>query len=334
MSPATPTRPTHVLITGGAGFIGSHLTRRLLERGDRITVLDNFNDFYDPARKRANVAPFLEAPHRDRYRLVEGDIRDADLVDGLFAEGSFDCVVHLAARAGVRPSLEQPILYEEVNCIGTLRLLEAARRHGPENFVFGSSSSVYGINDKVPFSESDGVDRPISPYATTKRAGELLCFNYHHLYALRTSCLRFFTVYGPAQRPEMAIHKFTDLLARGEAVPMFGDGTSRRDYTYIDDILDGIVAAMELAPGFEIFNLGGAETTALKDLIHWIAEELEVEPRIEYLPAQPGDVPITYADVGKAGRQLGYSPKVPIREGLRRFVAWYRERHPVASVER
>jgi len=321
---------SHVLITGGAGFIGSHLTRRLLDRGDRITVLDDFNDFYDPARKRANVVPFLK-PASDGYRLVEGDIRDADLVDRLFAEGRFDAVVHLAARAGVRPSLRQPILYEEVNCIGTLRLLEAARHHGPEVFVFGSSSSVYGINEKVPFSESDEVDRPISPYATTKRAGELLCYNYHHLYGLRTACLRFFTVYGPAQRPEMAIHKFTDLLARGEAVPMFGDGTSRRDYTYIDDIVDGMVATLDLAPDFEIVNLGGAETTALKDLIRWIAEELAVEPRIEYLPAQPGDVPITYADVRKAGRLLGYSPKVPIREGLRRFVTWYREHHPAVS---
>lgn len=321
---------SHVLITGGAGFIGSHLTRRLLDRGDRITVLDDFNDFYDPARKRANVAPFVDRVDGS-YRLVEGDIRDAALVDRLFADGGFDAVVHLAARAGVRPSLRQPILYEEVNCIGTLRLLEAARHHGPEVFVFGSSSSVYGINEKVPFAESDEVDKPISPYATTKRTGELLCYNYHHLYGLRTACLRFFTVYGPAQRPEMAIHKFTELLARGEPVPMFGDGTSRRDYTYIDDILDGVVAALDLAPDFEIVNLGGAETTALKDLIHWIAEELAVEPRIEYLPAQPGDVPITYADVAKAGRLLGYSPKVPIREGLRRFVGWYRERHPAVS---
>lgn len=326
MESSEPRRPAHVLVTGGAGFIGSHLTRRLLGRGDRVTVLDDFNDFYDPARKRANVAPFLEhEAKQERYRLVEGDIRDAALVDELFAHGRFDAVVHLAARAGVRPSLQQPILYEDVNCIGTLRLLEAARRHGPEVFTFGSSSSVYGINEKVPFSESDPVDQPISPYATTKRAGELLCYNYHHLYGLKVSCLRFFTVYGPAQRPEMAIHKFTDLLARGEKVPMFGDGASRRDYTYVDDILDGLVAAMDLGPGFEILNLGGAETTALTDLIHGLAAELDVEPKIEYLPAQPGDVPITYADVGKAGRLLGYSPKVPIREGLRRFVAWYRQ---------
>jgi len=313
----------HILLTGGAGFIGSHVARRLLGRGDRVTALDDFNDFYDPALKRANAA---ELAAREGWRLVEGDIRDAALVDGLFRDGGFDAVIHLAARAGVRPSLREPILYEEVNCIGTLRLLEAARRHGPANFVFASSSSVYGINEKVPFAESDPVDLPISPYATTKRAGELLCFNYAHLYGLRTSCLRFFTVYGPSQRPEMAIAKFTDLLARGETVPLYGDGQSRRDYTYIDDIVDGVVAALDLAPRFEIFNLGGSQTTALIDLVSWIAGELGVEPKLERLPDQPGDVPITYADVTKAGELLGYAPKVPIREGLRRYVAWYRER--------
>jgi UDP-glucuronate 4-epimerase len=310
----------HVLVTGGAGFIGSHLTRRLLGRGDRVTVLDDFNDFYDPRRKRRNVAGFVDHPD---YALVEGDIRDRGLVDRTFEAGRFDAVVHLAARAGVRPSLAEPILYEEVNCIGTLHLLEAARRLGPETFIFGSSSSVYGINEKVPFSEDDPVDLPISPYATTKRTGELLCFNYHHLYSLKTTCLRFFTVYGPAQRPEMAIHKFTDLIASGRPVPMFGNGESRRDYTFIDDIIDGVVASLDLAPGFEILNLGGAETTRLADLVAWIGEALAVEPVIEYLPDQPGDVPITYADVTKAQRVLGYSPKVPIREGLERFVAWY-----------
>jgi len=322
--------PQHVLVTGGAGFIGSHLARRLLARGDRVTAYDDFNDFYDPARKRENVDSLHASPGGERFEAVEGDIRDEAKVDRLFAGSDrprFDAVVHLAARAGVRPSLKEPILYEDVNCIGTLRLLEAARRHGPNLFLFGSSSSVYGINEKVPFAESDPVEQPISPYATTKRAGELLCYNYHHLYGFRTACLRFFTVYGPAQRPEMAIHKFTDLLARGLPVPLYGDGRTRRDYTYVDDIVDGLVATLDLAPGFEILNLGGAETTGLSDLVHLLAEELAVAPRIEYLPDQPGDVPITYADVGKAGRLLGYSPKVPIREGLRRFVTWYRERN-------
>ena len=287
-----------------------------------MTNLDEFNDFYDPALKWSNVEPFLG---QDAYTLVEGDIRDRDLVDGLFRDSNFDEVVHLAARAGVRPSLAEPILYEETNCIGTIHLLEAARHFGPERFIFGSSSSVYGINKKVPFAETDEVDQPISPYATTKRAGELLCYNYHHLYGLKTACLRFFTVYGPAQRPEMAIHKFTRLIAEGKPITMFGDGTSRRDYTYVDDIIDGVLASMELAPGFEIFNLGGAATTTLADLVQWIGEELAIEPKIQYLPDQPGDVPITYADVSKAERMLGYSPQVPIREGIRRFVAWYRE---------
>lgn len=318
----------HLLITGGAGFIGSNLTRRRLDRGDRVTILDNFNDFYDPALKRRNIAPFLE---RQEFRLIEGDIRDPELVEGLFAESDFDAVIHLAARAGVRPSLQEPILYEEVNCIGTLRLLEAARHHGPKIFLFGSSSSVYGINRKVPFSEDDEVNQPISPYATTKRTGELLCFNYHHLYGLHTACLRFFTVYGPAQRPEMAIHKFTRLLSRGETIPLFGDGSSRRDYTYVDDIVDGVEATLELAPEFEIINLGGAETTSLLDLLNGLAHELAVEPKIEYLPMQPGDVPITFAEVSKAHRLLGYEPKVPIEEGLKRFVAWFRDQNPDVS---
>jgi UDP-glucuronate 4-epimerase len=313
----------HILLTGGAGFIGSHVARRLLARGDRLTVLDDFNDFYDPALKRQNAAQFAGRPD---WSLVEGDIRDAALVDRLFRDGNFDAVIHLAARAGVRPSLAEPILYEDVNCIGTLRLLEAARHHGPANFVFASSSSVYGINEKVPFSENDPVDRPISPYATTKRAGELLCFNYSHLYGLRTSCLRFFTVYGPSQRPEMAIAKFTKLLAHGKSVPLYGTGRSRRDYTFIDDIVDGVVAALDLAPRFEIFNLGGSQTTALIDLVHWLAEDLGVEARLEMLPEQPGDVPITFADVSKAQRMLGYAPKVPIREGLRRYVEWFASR--------
>lgn len=313
---------SHILVTGGAGFIGSHLTRRLLDRGDRVTILDDFNDFYDPRIKRGNIARLGESSD---LLLVEGDIRDEHLVDQLFSEGKFDGVIHLAARAGVRPSLQEPILYEDVNCIGTLRLLEAARRHGPRVFTFGSSSSVYGINEKVPFSEDDEVNAPISPYATTKRTGELLCFNYHHLYDLKISCLRFFTVYGPSQRPEMAIHKFTNWIANGETLTLFGQGDSQRDYTFVDDIVDGILAAHDLAPDFEIFNLGGAETTRLDDLVRYIGEALGKEPRIDYLDEQPGDVPITYADVAKAARMLDYSPKVPIRDGIRRFVDWYRQ---------
>lgn len=312
----------HVLITGGAGFIGSHLTQRLLERNNSITVLDDFNDFYSPATKRQNVERHLDL---ENYRLVEGDIRDQNLVNDLFETSRFDAVVHLAARAGVRPSLKDPILYEEVNCVGTLRLLEAARRYGPDLFIFASSSSVYGINKKVPFSESDPVDLPISPYATTKRSGELLCTNYHHLYGMKITCLRFFTVYGPRQRPEMAIHKFTDLIARGLPVTLYGDGASRRDYTYIDDIIDGTVEALDLAADFEILNLGGSDTTRLSDLVDWLAEDLAIEARIEYLPDQPGDVPITFADVTKANRLLKYSPKIPIRLGLKRFVAWYQQ---------
>ncbi len=312
---------SRVFLTGGAGFIGSHTTTALLDRGDEVVVLDDFNDFYDPRIKRTNVEGFLDRPG---YRLVEGDIRDRDLVRSLYREGDFDSTIHLAARAGVRPSLREPVLYEEVNCVATLHLLEAARDFEVPNFVFGSSSSVYGINDKVPFSEDDEINQPISPYATTKRTGELFCFNYHHLYGLRTSCLRFFTVYGPSQRPEMAIHAFTRKLASGESITMFGDGSSRRDYTFIDDIVSGILAAHDLAPGFEIFNLGGAETTRLDELVSWIAEELGVEVRADRQSDQQGDVPITYADVSKAERLLGYNPQVPIREGLRRFVSWYR----------
>ena len=253
-----------ILVTGGAGFIGSHLVERLLARGDRIVVLDDFNDFYDPALKRANVAVTAGHP---AYRLVEGDIRDRALVFRLFAEERFDAVVHLAARAGVRPSLTQPVLYEEVNCVATLHLLEAAVAHGRPRFVFASSSSVYGVNSKLPFSEEDPIERPVSPYATTKRAGELHVFTAHHLHGLPAVCLRFFTVYGPRQRPEMAIARFLRCLESGETIPFYGDGSSRRDYTYIDDILDGIEAALDRSLSFEIVNLGGAHPVTLSELV-------------------------------------------------------------------
>jgi UDP-glucuronate 4-epimerase len=312
-----------VLVTGGAGFIGSHLTRALLADGDRVTCLDLFDDFYDPERKRENVAPFRD---HAGFRLVVGDIRDADGIERLFREGRFDAVVHLAARAGVRPSIARPDLYQDVNVRGTVGVLEACRRHGVRKLIFGSSSSVYGNNEKTPFHEDDPVDRPISPYAATKRAGELLAFTYHHLHRLDVFCLRFFTVYGPAQRPEMAIHRFARDLDAGRPVPMFGDGASRRDYTYVDDIVRGACAALDRVEGFRIYNLGDSRTVSLRDLIEALGRALGVQPRVERHPDQPGDVRITYADISRARAELGYDPQVDLEEGLRRFVAWYRGR--------
>jgi UDP-glucuronate 4-epimerase len=313
-----------LLVTGGAGFIGSHFTARRIARGDRVVVLDDFNDFYDPAVKRANVAPFR---NDSRFRLVEGDIRDRALVEDLFAQERFDGVVHLAARAGVRPSLSQPVLYEEVNCVGTLHLLGAAVAHGRPLFVFASSSSVYGINSKLPFSEEDPIDRPISPYATTKRAGELHMFTGHHLHGLPAWCLRFFTVYGPRQRPEMAIARFIRAIETGEPIPLYGDGTSRRDYTFIDDIVDGIEAALDRGPpaaGFEIVNLGGAHPVTLSELVAAIEQATGRKALLDRQPLQPGDVPVTYASIEKAERLLGFRARVPLAEGLRRTVEWYR----------
>jgi UDP-glucuronate 4-epimerase len=309
-----------VLVTGGAGFIGSHLTAGLLERDLEVVCLDDFNDYYDPALKRANVAPFAED---GRWSLVEGDIRDAALVEEVYRRHGISATVHLAARAGVRPSIRHARLYEEVNGIGTLNLLEASHKWGAYTFIFGSSSSVYGTNSKVPFSEDDPITRPVSPYAATKRAGELHCHAYHHLYGLQVTCLRFFTVYGPRQRPEMAIYHFTDRMARGESVPRFGDGSSARDYTYIDDIVAGVLAALDNPADFEIVNLGGSRTTTLSRLIELIAAALGTTPQIEELPPQPGDVPVTFADVRRARELWGWEPHVPIEEGIARFVAWF-----------
>jgi UDP-glucuronate 4-epimerase len=310
-----------VLVTGGAGFIGSHLSDRLLEEGASVTVLDDFNDFYDPARKRKNVEPHVSNPS---YRLVEGDIRDRRLVFDLFRSGGFDIVVHLAARAGVRPSLKDPVLYEEVNCVATIHMLEAAVKFGKPKFIFASSSSVYGINSKLPFSEEDPITSPVSPYATTKRSGELLAFNYHHLHGLDVACLRFFTVYGPRQRPEMAIAKFTAAIEKGDDVSLYGDGSSRRDYTYIDDILDGVRSSIERCRGFEIVNLGGAHPVTLSELISRIETATGKAARLRQLPDQPGDVPATFADVAKAKRLYGFEARVDLSEGLRRFVEWRR----------
>ena len=313
----------NVLVTGGAGFIGSHLVERLLgEGGWRVEVVDDFNDFYDPALKRRNVAPHLSRPD---FRLHEADIRDRAALDRLFRGTPFDCVVHLAARAGVRPSLAEPLLYAETNITGTLNLLELAREHRVRQFVFGSSSSVYGESEKVPFSEDDPVNRPISPYAATKAAGELLCHTYSHLWDLRCVALRFFTVYGARQRPDLAIHKFARLISAGRPVPVFGDGTTRRDYTYIDDIIAGVRAAMDYeASPYEVINLGESRTVQLRELIGLLERELGREARIDRQPLQPGDVPQTFADTRKARALLGYDPRTPIEEGIRRFVEWFK----------
>ena len=318
MSPVPPGPP--VLVTGGAGFIGSHLVAALLGGGREVVVLDDFDDFYDPALKRRNVAA-LAGPG---LRVVEGDIRDTALVDRVFSDERFHSVIHLAARAGVRPSIEQAALYTSVNLDGTTCLLEAARRHGVERFVFGSSSSVYGNNPKVPFAEDDPVDHPISPYAATKKAGELLCYTHHHLHGLHVACLRFFTVYGPRQRPEMAIHKFTRLLWQGREVEQYGDGTSARDYTFVSDIVDGILRAWERCRGYRVYNLGGSRTVTLSDLLAKIAERLEVPARVRAMPAQPGDVERTWADVSRARQELGWEPRVDLDSGLDLFVEWFR----------
>jgi UDP-glucuronate 4-epimerase len=310
-----------VLVTGGAGFIGSHLAEALLAAGREVVVLDNFDDFYHPDVKRRNLEALSGRPG---FALLEGDIRDEGLVEDLFKTQPIGVVVHLAARAGVRPSIQQPALYCDVNVRGTAILLEACRRHGIGKFIFGSSSSVYGNNSKVPFSEKDDVEGPISPYAATKRAGELLCATYHALYQLNVFALRFFTVYGPRQRPEMAVHKFTRLIDRGLPLQRFGDGSTRRDYTFISDIINGVMRAIERVQGFEIINLGGSQSTPLDQLIGLLEKQVGQKAIVEGEPGQPGDVVATWADVVKARRLLGYEPKVPLGEGLARFVEWYR----------
>jgi UDP-glucuronate 4-epimerase len=314
----------NILVTGGAGFIGSHLVDRLLaEGGWRVVVVDDFNDFYDPSMKRANVSAHAGD---ERFRLVEADIRDRAAVERVFAETEFRCVVHLAARAGVRPSLLEPLLYNETNVTGTLHLLESARARGVRQFVFGSSSSVYGINAKVPFSEEDPIRRPISPYAATKAAGEHLCHVYAHLYGVRCVALRFFTVYGARQRPDLAIHKFARLISAGRPIPVFGDGTTRRDYTFVDDIIAGVRAAIDYdGSAFEAINLGESRTVELRELISLLEGELGREAVIDRRPPQPGDVPQTFADISKARRLLNYNPATQIEEGIRRFVEWFRD---------
>ena len=313
-----------ILVTGGAGFIGSHLVDRLIgDGGARVTVVDDFSDFYDPRIKRANIASHLE---RDDFELVEADIADSRAMNDLFARADFDCVVHLAARAGVRQSVEEPLAYEESNVRGTFTLFEAARRKGVPKFIFGSSSSVYGLNSKVPFAEEDPIANPISPYAATKIAAEAACHVYSHLYDLRVVCLRFFTVYGARQRPDLAIHKFARLISQGQPIPIFGDGTTRRDYTYIDDIISGVRAAMQYDQSqFEVINLGESQTVELRRLVELLERALGKRAIIDHQPLQPGDVPLTYADVSKARRLLGYNPQTNIEAGIDRFVDWFKK---------
>jgi UDP-glucuronate 4-epimerase len=309
----------NILLTGGAGFIGSHLVERLLSRGAALTVVDDFNEFYTSALKRQNAASFTS-----RVRLVEADICNAAALLPLFEQNHFDAVIHLAARAGVRPSIQQPLLYTQVNIGGTHNLLELARKFHIPKFVFASSSSVYGVNQKIPFNENDPIFQPISPYAATKLAGEALGHVYHHLYEMDVVCLRFFTVYGPRQRPDLAIRKFTTAIVAGQPIEMYGDGTTRRDYTYIDDILQGILAALDRPLGYQVINLGESRTVELRELIRLIEKETGLAAKIKHLPLQPGDVPITYADITKACRLLDYKPQIPIEEGIARFIQWFR----------
>ena len=314
----------NICLTGGAGFIGSHLLDTLLDRGDTVVVIDNFNDYYSPNVKRANLN---KASNNPSFRLAEGDLLDDAVLETAFEGESFDAIVHLAARAGVRPSLQDPILYEQVNGLGTLRMLEAARTYKVPHLVFASSSSVYGDTTEPPFNESVKIDRPISPYAATKAAGELYGHTYHHLYGITVNALRFFTAYGPRGRPDMAIAKFTKMILEGTPIPFYGDGSTRRDYTYIDDIVQGVVAAIDKPQGFEIFNLGESATTTLTELVECLEKELGVKATLDKQPSQPGDVNLTCADISKAREKLGYAPSTPLREGIKAYVAWYRDTH-------
>lgn len=311
-----------VLVTGGAGFIGSHVSERLLRDGYEVAIVDDLNDFYAPQLKRMNLSAIRKA---GLLRFYEGDVRDEALVGRIFEEHRPHAVIHLAARAGVRPSLEQALLYESVNVRGTMVLLEQCRTHGAAKFVFASSSSVYGIADRVPFSEDGSANLPISPYAATKLAGEKLCFTYSHLYDLPVTCLRFFTVYGPRQRPDLAIRKFTERIAAGLPIPVFGDGSSSRDYTYVDDIVEGVQAALFHPGRYDIFNLGNSSPIDLLGLIRLIEKNVGRSAKLNWMPAQPGDMSITCADISKSRRVLGYHPRTPIAEGIRSFVEWYLE---------
>lgn len=308
-----------ILVTGGAGFIGSHLVEKLLAVGHDVAILDDLNDFYDPQIKRANISSVAKD-----IAVHDVDLRDGNKVAAFLRKGKFDVIAHLAARAGVRPSIQQPQLYYDTNVAGTLHLLEAARTSGVERFIFASSSSVYGAAKKVPFSEEEHLTQTLSPYAATKIGGEFLCSTYSHLYKIRIVALRYFTVYGARQRPDLAIHQFTRKIHAGEPIDQFGDGTTRRDYTYIDDIIQGTMAALKYdGPMFDVFNLGESETIQLKDLIAAIENALEKKAKINRLPEQPGDMPLTCADISKARKLLGYNPKTKFDVGLPQFIDWF-----------
>ena len=310
-----------ILVTGGAGFIGSHTVDRLLTNGHSVVALDDFNDYYDPSFKRRNIAGALKNP---RFRLITGDVAHLDKVRNVFKKSKPDMIIHLAARAGVRASVRDPFLCQRVNVEGTLNVLECARESGVKKITFGSTSSVYGLNTKAPFSENDPVPNAVSPYAATKLAGEALCRSYGHLYGMDAAVLRFFSVYGPRGRPDMAIYHFTEQIMKGKPLSMFGDGSALRDYTYIDDIIQGITATLDRKFGFEIFNLGESETISLRDLIARIEEVLGKKAKIKRLPEQAGDMPKTFADISKARRMLGYHPQTKIAEGIPKFMEWFR----------
>lgn len=314
-------RADSILVTGAAGFIGSTLIDRLLADGRQVVGLDSFDSFYPEAEKRRNL---VSAHDHDAFELVEGDIRNEELVDGTFAAG-FDAVVHLAALAGVRPSLERPTEYADVNIRGTSVLLDAAVRHGKPGFVFASSSSVYGERSGGPFLESDRVDHPISPYAATKKAGELVAHACHHAHGLPVCCLRFFTAYGPRQRPDLAVRKFAERMRRAESIPVFGDGSARRDFTYVDDVVDGVVRAMDARMAWSVLNLGAGRTISVLEMIDTLARELACKPDLDFQARQIGDVSNTWADIGAARAALGYVPSVSFDEGVRRLAAWLRD---------